>query len=52
MVTECDDGTYGYNCVNRCSGHCINGSLCNKQTGCCDSGCIPGFANDDCGKGS
>lgn len=47
---ECGDGTYGYNCVNNCSGHCLNNSLCNKQTGHCDRGCNPGYANSDCSK--
>lgn len=52
MITECKDGTYGYKCVNNCSGHCMNNSLCNKQTGHCDGGCRPGYTNihcmDDC----
>lgn len=48
---ECDDGTYGYSCVNNCSGHCLNGSSCNKHTGVCDRGCNPGYVSDDCSKG-
>lgn len=51
MVIECDDGTYGYDCVKRCSGRCTNDSSCNKQTGHYDFGCKAGFADDDCGKG-
>lgn len=51
MVTECDAGTYGYNCLNRCSGHCSKNSACNKRTGNCDVGCEAGFANYDCRKG-
>lgn len=47
---ECDNGTYGYNCVNSCSGHCLNGSICNKQTGHCDMGCDPGYTDSDCNK--
>lgn len=50
-VTECDDGTHGYNCVNNCSGNCLDTSPCNKQTGFCDRGCIPGYANIYCSKG-
>lgn len=50
-VTECDDGTYGYNCVNNCSRHCLNDYLCDKQTGHCDGGCDPGYTNSDCNKG-
>lgn len=49
-LTECVDGTFGFNCVNNCSGYCSNDSLCNKQTGHCDRGCKPGYSNSDCGK--
>uniref|UniRef100_K1R1W2 Multiple epidermal growth factor-like domains 10 n=1 Tax=Magallana gigas TaxID=29159 RepID=K1R1W2_MAGGI len=48
--TVCDDGTYGYNCVNNCSGHCLNGSHCNKHTGYCDEGCSPGYTDSDCSR--
>lgn len=51
MVIKCDDGTYGYDCVKRCSGRCKNDSSCNKQTGHYDFECKAGFADDDCGKG-
>lgn len=50
LVTECDDGTYGYNCVNNCSGDCLNDYPCNKQTGNCDRGCSPGYTGDKCRK--
>lgn len=50
-VTECIDGTYGYNCINNCSGHCLGDYPCNKQTGHCDRGCNPGYTNMDCSKG-
>lgn len=50
-LIACDDGAYGYNCVNKCSGHCLNGSSCNKQTGQCERGCSPGYTNNDCSKG-
>uniref|UniRef100_K1QD44 Scavenger receptor class F member 2 n=1 Tax=Magallana gigas TaxID=29159 RepID=K1QD44_MAGGI len=46
---KCADGTYGYDCVNNCSGHCSNDSLCNEQTGHCDRGCGSG---NDCSKGT
>lgn len=48
---ECKNGTYGYNCVNSCSGHCLNDFACNKQTGHCDGGCDPGYTNSGCNKG-
>lgn len=51
-VTECINGTYGYDCVNKCSGHCLNDSPCNKQTGYCDRGCNQGYINAYCSKGN
>lgn len=48
---ECDNGTYGYNCANNCSGHCLNGSPCNINSGHCDRGCAPGYNFVDCNKG-
>lgn len=50
-VIDCDDETYGYNCVNICSGHCLNDSPCNKTSGHCDRGCQPGYTNNRCNKG-
>lgn len=49
-VSECDDWTYGYDCVKNCSGHCLNNTPCNKQTGHCESGCDPGYKDKDCSK--
>lgn len=46
----CDDGTYGFYCRGQCSGHCLNGSHCNIQTGSCDRGCNPGYIDIDCSK--
>ena len=51
IFSECRDGAYGYSCVNNCSGHCMNDSPCNKQTGHCDKGCKPGYTNAFCRKG-
>lgn len=51
MITECKDGTYGHNCTNNCSGHCLNDSPCNKQTGYCNGGCDPGYTDGDCSEG-
>lgn len=50
-IIVCDDGTYGYDCMNNCSGHCLNNFLCNKQTGHCEQGCNPGYTGNDCSKG-
>lgn len=51
MVLACEKGTFGYDCLNNCSGNCLNDSLCNKQNGHCDRGCNPGYTNTDCSKG-
>lgn len=51
-VSECNDGTFGHDCINNCSGHCLNKSPCNKQTGHCDRGCDPGYNTEDCNKGN
>ena len=47
----CEDGTYGSNCVQNCSGNCLNDSLCNKETGHCEAGCNPGYTNALCNQG-
>lgn len=51
LVLEVDDSSYGYNCIKNCSGHCLNNSPCNKQTGHCDGGCKLGYTTDNCSKG-
>lgn len=51
MITECDDGTYGYDCLHNCSGQCLNDFPCNKQNGYCEKGCKPGYTTDNCSKG-
>lgn len=50
-LKECDDGTYGYDCIDNCSGHCLNNFPCNKQTGHCDRRCKHGYTNSKCSKG-
>lgn len=50
-ITECVDGTYGDNCTHRCSGNCLKNLPCNKQTGICNDGCIPGYTNKNCSSG-
>lgn len=49
-VLVCDEGYYGYDCGNTCSGHCLNSSPCNKQTCHCDKGCNSGYSNSDCSR--
>ena len=48
FILDCNDNYFGYNCINKCSGHCLNDAPCNKQTGHCDRGCNPGFKNSFC----
>lgn len=52
LVKECDDGTFGYDCENKCSGNCQNGALCDKDNGNCLNGCNPGYTYDNCSKGT
>lgn len=52
LVIGCKDGTYGYKCMNNCSGNCLNNSPCHKKTGHCDGGCKPGYTNGSCSKGN
>lgn len=47
----CEDGIFGYNCVNLCSGYCFNSFFCNKQNGYCDRGCELGYIIERCSKG-
>ena len=49
-VVVCEDGTFGYDCINNCSGNCLDDSPCNKQTGHCEGGCKPGYTNVLCNK--
>ena len=48
IVVECEDGTYGYDCVHNCSSNCLNDSPCKKQNGQCTEGCKPGYTNALC----
>ncbi|XP_061170684.1 cell death abnormality protein 1-like [Saccostrea echinata] len=50
---ECNNGTYGPDCIHNCSGHCLNGTTCNKENGFCELSCNPGYAGElYCPKGS
>nr|XP_022311501.1 uncharacterized protein LOC111116789 isoform X2 [Crassostrea virginica] len=45
--TPCDSGEYGKNCKYKCSGNCLNGKICDPQTGTCQS-CAGGFRGEKC----
>lgn len=51
MFTECPQGTYGPECINKCSGKCLGGVACNRTTGKCDTGCDLGYTGDMCETG-
>lgn len=51
ITQECVNGTFGYDCVKKCSGHCVYDSPCNKKTGVCDMGCNPGYFDTYCSRG-
>lgn len=51
LQTECHPGTYGPNCLQTCSGNCLNNSTCNRTNGTCDMGCGSGYTGDLCDKG-
>lgn len=40
--TECKDGYYNSACSGT-RGHCLNGTVCIKDTGHCPTGCIDHF---------
>jgi hypothetical protein len=49
IIAECNQGTFGAECKNRC--HCLNKARCNKVNGhCprrdCDSGWKPGTCSE------
>ncbi|XP_053400714.1 multiple epidermal growth factor-like domains protein 10 [Mercenaria mercenaria] len=44
---ECDDGTFGASCTNKCGTHCKG--ICDKDNGTCES-CEPGWTESRCTK--
>ena len=44
----CDAGYYGISCQYNCSGNCLDGEECNRESGNCSKGCEPGFMGTDC----
>ena len=45
LFSECEDGYFGVNCVDRCNSTC---KTCNKTKGTCDNGCQPGWIGANC----
>ncbi|XP_048238362.1 receptor-type tyrosine-protein phosphatase alpha-like isoform X1 [Haliotis rufescens] len=49
-TTECDTGNYGINCNKACAERkCVAGTTpCDRHTGSCVAGCLPGWRDSDC----
>ncbi|XP_046577764.1 uncharacterized protein LOC124285559 isoform X3 [Haliotis rubra] len=48
--TECKADHYGVNCMNTCTDRKCSGvnSSCDRHSGSCDRGCLPGWTGVDC----
>lgn len=51
LLTECEDGTFGINCSQTCSGYCKDNETCNSVNGYCLNGCVSGYFGKLCNKG-
>ena len=47
VVTACDNGTYGADCMEFC-GKCLDNEQCHHINGTCFSGCDPGYQGLNC----
>lgn len=50
LTVECEIGTFGKGCSNRCSSQCLDNVPCNLATGHCDKGCATGYVEPFCNK--
>lgn len=48
MLTECNPGRYGRNCMYQCSENCNVTRICNRFTGECEGGCKAGWTGTIC----
>lgn len=51
-IIECPLGTYGPDCLHKCTGKCLDAVACNRTTGKCDTGCDIGYTGELCETGS
>ena len=49
--TECPEGSFGQNCRQNCSIHCLISGKCDKIKGYCIGGCQTGWKNLQCDEG-
>lgn len=50
MTTGCENGKFGIDCSNHCSGNCLAKDNCNSTNGHCDNGCASGYLEAFCNK--
>ena len=51
LLTDCSDEFYGYNCKKTCSLTCKIARRCDRITGSCNDGCLPGWKGSMCEHG-
>ena len=51
METECDNGTFGQNCLESC-GWCVGEKQCHHTNGTCLNGCNAGYQGLNCTEGN
>lgn len=47
LLQECNSGTYGKNCIKKCSNYCLH-KPCNHIDGVCTDGCQDGYIENMC----
>lgn len=50
LLAECEDGTFGKDCTQTCSGYCKDNRTCNSANGYCLRGCVSGYIGNFCNK--
>lgn len=50
LITVCQSGYYGKDCMGRCSVNCYDTSICDRFTGLCTEGCKHGWTGNMCDK--
>lgn len=50
LISECQSGYFGKDCLGRCSVNCYDTSICDRFTGHCTRGCKQGWTGNMCDK--